>query len=180
MAPAGLVLMLVSFVMMKFVPVLLSPQLVFAAVVVMAIGNSLVTPALALTPISAVVGPRDQGRVQGSSQALQSLGPYCGPGLRRIALRKRRPWRALLRGRLPACARGRGAGHVHPRPECRARSGAQTGCRREVAVSKAKSPGLGRAISLSASRSKLFDEAIHAGKPPRPAVALTRNVSTTR
>ncbi len=78
MALVGLGLMLVSFVMMGFVPVLLSPQLVFAAVVVMAIGNSLVTPSLA-TLISAVVGPRDQGRVQGSSQALQSLGRIAGP-----------------------------------------------------------------------------------------------------
>jgi DHA1 family tetracycline resistance protein-like MFS transporter len=46
----------------------------------MAIGNSLVTPALA-TLISAVVGPRDQGRVQGSSQALQSLGRIAGPAM---------------------------------------------------------------------------------------------------
>ena len=78
LALIGLVLMTISFVMVGFVPLLVSPALVFAAVVVMAVGNSLVTPALA-SLISAVVGPRDQGRVQGSSQALQSLGRITGP-----------------------------------------------------------------------------------------------------
>lgn len=78
LALAGLALMTASFVMVGFVPVLLSPELVFAAVVVMALGNSLVTPALA-SLISAAVGPRDQGRVQGSSQALQAMGRIAGP-----------------------------------------------------------------------------------------------------
>ena len=78
LAIAGVVLMIISFIMMALIPSQPIETLMFASVAVFAIGNGLVTPSLTGL-LSQMVGPREQGRLQGGNQSVQALGRVIGP-----------------------------------------------------------------------------------------------------
>jgi MFS transporter, DHA1 family, tetracycline resistance protein len=78
LAIAGCLTMATGFVMIALVPATASTGLLLVATVVCALGNGLLTPSLTGL-VSQVVSPREQGRVQGGSQSVQSLARVIGP-----------------------------------------------------------------------------------------------------
>lgn len=75
---AGLFLQALGFLGVALAAWLNQGALVYAAILLTAPGNALAIPALTGL-LSKAVGPRDQGRVQGGSQAVQALGRVLGP-----------------------------------------------------------------------------------------------------
>lgn len=77
-AISGTLLLTAGFALLALIPAVGSSWFLLMATAVCAFGNGLVTPTLtALT--SQVVGPHEQGRVQGGSQSVQAFARVIGP-----------------------------------------------------------------------------------------------------
>lgn len=75
---AGLVCEIVACLLLGAVALVASPLLVFAGIIMFAVGTGFLEPALRGL-ISRVAGPRQQGVVQGGNQSMQSLALVIGP-----------------------------------------------------------------------------------------------------
>ncbi|MBK9941177.1 MAG: MFS transporter [Kouleothrix sp.] len=77
---AGLVCEVAAYLLIGTIALLAAPPLVFAGVIMYAVGTGLLEPA-SRGLLSRAAGPRQQGLVQGANQSVQSLAMVLGPVL---------------------------------------------------------------------------------------------------
>ena len=77
-AIAGLLLVIIGFVMAASTAIIISPVLFYIGLIILNIGDGLFEPSES-SLISTAVGPKMQGRVQGANQGMQSIARIIGP-----------------------------------------------------------------------------------------------------